>query len=98
VSDLRLNGRKFDSLPPREWAHKPPVFHQASQANSASYPHWDGKLVPAKVKWCSVAREWREAYSTSVERLPERLRYDRLITCGVQIRFTLLVWLWVFVI
>jgi len=29
---------------------KPPVFHQASQAISASYPHWDGKLIPAKVK------------------------------------------------
>ena len=34
----------------RLWADKPPVFHQASQANSASYPHWDEKLVPAKVK------------------------------------------------
>jgi len=32
----------------RRWADKPPVFHQASQANSsASYPHWDGKLIPA---------------------------------------------------
>ena len=29
---------------------KPPVSHQASQANSAFYPHWDRKLVPAKVK------------------------------------------------
>jgi len=34
----------------RLWADKPPVFHQVSQANSAFYPHWDGKLVPAKVK------------------------------------------------
>jgi len=33
------------------------VFHQATQANSASYPQWDGKWVLAKVRWCSVAGE-----------------------------------------
>jgi len=31
------------------------VFHQATQANSASYHQRDGKWVPAKVRWCSVA-------------------------------------------
>jgi len=33
------------------------VFHQATQANSASYPQGDGKWVPAKVRWCSAAGE-----------------------------------------
>jgi len=33
------------------------VFHQARQANSTSYPQRDGKWVPAKVRWCSAARE-----------------------------------------
>jgi len=33
------------------------VFHQATQANSASYPQQDGKWVPAKVLWCSAAGE-----------------------------------------
>jgi len=33
------------------------VFHQAIQANSASYPQRDGKWVPAKVRWCSAAAE-----------------------------------------
>jgi len=28
------------------------VIHQA---NSASYPQWDGNWVPATVWWCSVA-------------------------------------------
>jgi len=31
------------------------VFHQATQANSASYPQRDGKWAPAKVRWCSAA-------------------------------------------
>jgi len=31
------------------------VFHQATQANSASYPQRDGKWVPAKVQWCCAA-------------------------------------------
>jgi len=26
------------------------VFRQATQANSASYPQWDGKWVPAEVR------------------------------------------------
>jgi len=33
------------------------VFHQATQANSASYPQRDGKWVPAKVRWCFAAGE-----------------------------------------
>jgi len=33
------------------------VFHQATQANSASYPQQDGKWVPAKVRWWSAAGE-----------------------------------------
>jgi len=33
------------------------VFHQATQANAASYPQQDGKWVPAKVQWCSAAGE-----------------------------------------
>jgi len=33
------------------------VFHQATQANSASYPQRDGKWVPAKVWWCYGAGE-----------------------------------------
>jgi len=33
------------------------VFHQATQANSASYRQRDRKWVPAKVRWCSVAGE-----------------------------------------
>jgi len=33
------------------------VFHQATQANSASYSQWDKKWVPAKVRWCSAAVE-----------------------------------------
>jgi len=28
---------------------------QATQANSAFYPQWDGKWVSAKVRWCSAA-------------------------------------------
>jgi len=32
-------------------------FSQASQANSAFCPQWDGKLVPAKVQRRSVAEE-----------------------------------------
>jgi len=27
-----------------------------NHANSASYPLWDGKWVPAKVRWCAAAR------------------------------------------
>jgi len=26
------------------------VFHQATQANSASYPQWDGKSVPVRLR------------------------------------------------
>jgi len=33
------------------------VFHQAIEANSASYHQWDGKWVPAKVRWYSAAGE-----------------------------------------
>ena len=34
------------------------LFHQATQANSASYPQRDGKWVlPAIVRWCSAAGE-----------------------------------------
>jgi len=33
------------------------VFHQATQANSASHPQREGKWVPAKVRWCSAAGE-----------------------------------------
>jgi len=33
------------------------LFHQATQANSASYPQRDGKWVPATVRWCSAAGE-----------------------------------------
>jgi len=33
------------------------VFHQATQANSASYFQQNGKWVPAKVWWCSAAGE-----------------------------------------
>jgi len=33
------------------------VFHQATQANSASYHQRDGKWVPAKVQWCPMAGE-----------------------------------------
>jgi len=29
-------------------------FHQATQVNSASYPQWDGKWMPAKVQRRSV--------------------------------------------
>jgi len=29
----------------------------ATQANSAFYPQWDGKWVPAKVRWRSAAGE-----------------------------------------
>jgi len=32
----------------------------SSRANSASYPQQDGKWAPAKVRWCSAAREWRQ--------------------------------------
>jgi len=38
------------------------VFHQATQANSASYPQRDGKWVPAKVRWCSAAGEQRQVW------------------------------------
>jgi len=37
--------------------HTTSVFHQATQANSASYPRQDGKWVPAKVRLCSAAGE-----------------------------------------
>jgi len=33
------------------------VFHQATQANSASYPQLDGKWGPAKKRWCSAVGE-----------------------------------------
>jgi len=36
-------------------AGKPPRLWPATQANSAFYPQWDGKWVPAKVQWYSVA-------------------------------------------
>ena len=80
VSDLRLSGREFDSPPPWGWVT---VFVRINHLsislsqpdNSASYPQWNGKWVPAKVKWRSVAREWRQAYSTSDERLPARWRW-----------------------
>jgi len=32
------------------------VFHQATQSNSASYPQWDGKWVPTKVRLESNGR------------------------------------------
>ena len=63
--DLRLDGCEFDSRPPRLILDGRPssdeqstsVFHQATQANSTSYSHRDGKCVPAKVRWCSAAGE-----------------------------------------
>jgi len=33
------------------------VFHQATRANSVSYPQRDGKWVPAKMWWWSAAGE-----------------------------------------
>jgi len=49
--DLRLDGRQFDSQPPRlilGWVtvfggQTTSAFHRATQANSASYPQRDGK-------------------------------------------------------
>jgi len=35
---------------------------QAIRANSASNPQWDGKWVPAKVRWCSVAGEYGQVW------------------------------------
>ena len=32
-------------------------WRYTAQANSASYPQWDGKWVPAKLMWCSAAGE-----------------------------------------
>ena len=49
--DSRLDGREFDSRPPRLILERVIVFErattslfrQATQANSAFYPQWDGK-------------------------------------------------------
>jgi len=30
------------------------VCNQTTLANSASYPLWDEKWVPAKVRWCAA--------------------------------------------
>jgi len=85
VSDLRLNGREFDSPPPWGWVT---VFgrinHLSISSNQAGQLSLLPKVgqdmnIPAKLKRRSVAREWRQAYSTSDERLPERLRDDLLI-------------------
>jgi len=55
--------RKFTSLLPRlvlgwmtifGWVNHPSIKHWATQANSASYAQWDGRWVPAKVRWCSA--------------------------------------------
>jgi len=40
----------------------PQVDLASSQANSASYPQWDGKWVPAKVQWYSAAGEQRQVW------------------------------------
>jgi len=47
----RLNGRKFDPRPPQYRSDG------TRMANSASYRLWDGKWVPAKVRWCAAARK-----------------------------------------
>jgi len=63
VLDLRLDGREFDYrlvLASMGWLT---VFGQANrlsissshQANSASYPQWDGNRISAKVRWWSAA-------------------------------------------
>jgi len=39
------------------------VFQQASRFNSVPYSQWDGKWVPAKVRWWSTAAEQRQASS-----------------------------------
>jgi len=60
--DLRLDGREFGFRPPRLILWWVTVFGRAnhlgiSPSHSASYPQWDRKWVPAKVRWCSVAGE-----------------------------------------
>ena len=57
--DLHVECCKFNSgtLWPSLGGQTTSVFHQAIQANSASYPERGGKWVQTKVQWCSVAGE-----------------------------------------
>ena len=66
VSDLRLNGREFDPRPPHYRSIRTGMTDRPRAGISSRYvtshpgqlsPYtlWDGKWVPAKVRWCAAA-------------------------------------------
>ena len=74
------------------WADKPPqYFTKPARPTQPPTPvEREMSTSQSEVTFCGPGVN--AAYSTSDERLPERLRDDLLIISGVQIRFILAVW------
>ena len=93
---MRLNGREFDSPPPWGWVT---VFVRINHLSISPSQPGQLSLLPSVEREMSTSQTevmfcgpGVKAYSTSDERLPERLRDDVLIISGVQIRFILAEW------